>query len=771
MRIFFTLLQKELSSCFKNCSAFWIFLIYLFVSIGTAFYFGSFLTIRDMALYALFLPQPIILAVLIPALTMRTWTSEYRLGTDEFLLTLPINDTVLVAAKIGAVWLLLSIMSLFLLPFVFYTSTWLQLDWSNLLLCWLGLELVFFMFTSLGCLISCLCRQLTAAYLLSVLILSLLTFMSFSGLYSVYKDFLFAEISLADILYFILSGCGFFILNIFALALYRSGKKQYIWRMSAFAILFLIGLSLTVISVFYLFPHKIDLTGARTYSLKQQTLDIIKNTDQAVTIDIYAAKDYLKQNPDNRFFFEQINRFVQKYQLKSAGQITVRSQIVEAFSDEEENILQKGLFFEENIYGSRNYFGAVLRLNDGTETVIRQFLPQRRQYIEKDVDTAILKLTQPEKIRSIGVYLDGQQNLDPFVSMFINLENDYNVINIEDNIYRISDKLDLLILVNPKKLPSVFLYAIDQYIMCGGKLILFFDFLTRSQSLDNNKKDLDIASFFPDWGIELQKDLPSEGELAPQFITGRKNLNILNAAEFTVNNENLQIEPFITNGKNYIGAILKGKIHSHYEHNPFADTNPSLRLLPYTELNENAQIALVGDVDLLDEKNWVGPQSSDRNPYSIIPTSANGEAVRALVDYMTGNSIYINLPINNNTGNEQNISEQMMQLAQKVYQRQIAQNNENLERIRAALYLKTGGDENKLKQMLQISSAGQELAKAEQQKENLAYLVQNEYTKQTHRALLLQIVIFPLLCLALLWGILRRRNKRRQKQISEIYHE
>jgi ABC-type transport system involved in multi-copper enzyme maturation permease subunit len=771
MRVFFTLLQKEISAGFKNGSAYWIFLIYLLVSIGTAFYFSSFLTMRDMALYALFSPQPIILAVLIPALTMRTWTSEYRLGTDEFLLTLPISDTILVAAKICAVWLLLSIMSLFLLPFIFYTSTWLHLDWSNLLLCWVGLELVFFMFSSLGCLISCLCRQLTAAYLISVLILGLLTSLSFSGLYSVYKDFLFAEISLADILYFVLSGCGFFILNIFALALYRSGKKQYIWRMSAFAILFLIGLSLSIIALFYLFPNKIDLTGTRTYSLKPQTLDIIKNTDQAITIDIYAAKDYLKQNPDNRFFFEQINRMVKKYQLKSAGQITVRSQIVEAFSDEEENILQKGLFFEENIYGSRNYFGAILRLNDGTETAIRQFLPQRRQYVEKDVDTAILKLTQPEKIRSIGVYLDGQQNLDPFVSMFVNLENDYNVVNIEDNIYRISDKLDLLILVNPKKLPSVFLYAIDQYIMRGGKLIIFFDFLTRSQSLDNNKKDLDIVSFFPDWGIELQKDLPSEGELASQFITGRKNLNIFNAAEFAVNNKNLQVEPFITNGKNYIGAILKGKIRSHYEHNPFADTNPSLRLLPYTELNENAQIALVGDVDLLDEKNWVSPQSSDRNPYSIIPTSANGEAARALVDYMAGNSIYINLPINNNTGNEQNISEQMMQLAQKVYQHQIAQNNENLEIIRAALYLKTGGDENKLRQMLQISSAGQELAKAEQQKENLAYLVQNEYTKQTHRALLSQIIIIPIFCLALLWGILRRRNKHRQKQISEIFHE
>jgi ABC-type uncharacterized transport system involved in gliding motility auxiliary subunit/ABC-type transport system involved in cytochrome c biogenesis permease component len=771
MRVFFTLLQKELSAGFKNGSAYWIFLIYLFVSIGTAFYFGSYLTMRDTALYALFLPQPIILAVLIPALTMRTWTSEYRLGTDEFLLTLPISDTTLVIAKIGAVWMLLSIMSLFLLPFIFYTSSWLNLDWVNLLICWLGLELVFFMFTSLGCLISCLSRQLTASYLLSVLALGLLTSLSFSGLYYVYKDFLFAEVSFADVFYFVLSGCGFSILNILALTLYRSEKKKYIWRIFAFTILFLSGLSLSIIALFYLFPGKVDLTFTRAYSLKPQTINLINNMDKAVTIDIYAAKDYLKQSPDNRFFFEQTNRIMQKYQLKSAEQITVRSQIVDAFSDEEENVLQKGLFFEENIYGSRNYFGAALRLNDGTETIIRQFLPQRRQYLEKDIDTALLKLTQPEKIRSIGVYLDGKQNLDPFVSMFVNLENDYNVININDNVYRISDKLDLLILVNPKKMPSVFLYAIDQYIMRGGKVILFFDFLTRSQSLDNNKKDLDITNFFADWGVELQKDLLSDGKLAPQFITGRKNLNILEAAAFIINNKDLQVEPFITNGKSYIGAILKGKIHSHYENNPFADTNPSLRLLPYTEANENAQIALVGDVDLLDEANWVSPQSPDRNPYSIISTSANGEAVRALVDYMAGNEEYTTLPINNNTGNEQSISEQMKQAAKNVYQRQISQNNEDLERIRAALYLKTGGDENKLRQMLQISSAGQELAKAEQQKENLAYLVQNEYTKQTHHALLLQVVMIPLFCLALLWSILRKRNKHRRKQISEIFHE
>jgi hypothetical protein len=125
-----------------------------------AFYFGSYLDMHDTAIYALFMWQPLILVALIPALSMRIWTEEYKSGTDEFLLTLPLSDSVLVLAKWAAVFSLLSLMALGLLPFILYTASRLHLDFYNIMSNFIGLELMMMTLSSLGCLISSLSRQL-----------------------------------------------------------------------------------------------------------------------------------------------------------------------------------------------------------------------------------------------------------------------------------------------------------------------------------------------------------------------------------------------------------------------------------------------------------------------------------------------------------------------------------------------------------------------------------------------------------------------------------
>ena len=122
MQQFKALFKKESGSYFKSSFAYFIFFIYLFVSIGGAFYFGSYLAMHDTAVYALFYLQPIILSLLIPALTMRIWSDEYKSGTAEFLLTQPVSDKLSVSAKFAASGFLAVLMSLFLLPFIGYTA-------------------------------------------------------------------------------------------------------------------------------------------------------------------------------------------------------------------------------------------------------------------------------------------------------------------------------------------------------------------------------------------------------------------------------------------------------------------------------------------------------------------------------------------------------------------------------------------------------------------------------------------------------------------------
>ena len=84
MQQFKALFKKEMSGYFRSHFAYFVFFIYLFISIGGAFYFGEYLAMHDTAVYALFYLQPVILVLLIPALTMRLWSDEYKSGTAEF---------------------------------------------------------------------------------------------------------------------------------------------------------------------------------------------------------------------------------------------------------------------------------------------------------------------------------------------------------------------------------------------------------------------------------------------------------------------------------------------------------------------------------------------------------------------------------------------------------------------------------------------------------------------------------------------------------------
>ena len=769
MQQFNTLVKKELSTYFKSYFAYLIFFIYLFVSIGVAFYFGAYLAMHDAGAYALFYAQPIILVMLVPAVTMRLWSEEYRSGTAEFLLTQPVSDTKLALAKLTAAGAFLGGAALFLLPFLLYTATWLTLDLQNILLCFVGLELSVWALCTLGCLISSLNKNIITTYLLSVFAMALWVGLPFTGFYSAYNNFLFAELGWSDLLYFLLlSGC-FIYLNILALIYRRTSLPHKTLKLSGFATLLLLGTGITLAAISNLADQKSDWTSAQLYTPKVQTAEILKLVDQPIEINIYAARDYISENTEYYHYFQQIQRFAEKYQNLTKGLISVNTVIVDAFSEMENNVLQKGLYYEENAHGSKNYFGAVVHQRDGQEYVIKQFLQERHPFVEKDIDSAILKILNPNIIKNIGVYMADNQALEPLESLFLNLENDYNLHNVNKNTYQLPTQLDLLILVNPKRLTDLFMYAIDQYIMRGGRVIIFYDFLTHSQTEIVNTDSLSIADFFNAWGIRLDNNYVSTGVLNPQFAAAGDNIKIIDATAFNLTDasEKLQILPFIYAKNGFIGGILSGHLDSFYQFNPYIEESFAAKMENFVPFNPEAQVALVGDVDILEEKNWVDPRSPDRNPYSIISTAANGEAVRALIDLMAGNEIYQILPINTYASNQKSVGQQINDTVYALHAAEYTKINDSIREINAVLYENSGNDINKMRQMLEISSAGESLAQQEKKAENMLYQMKREYSHTVARLFFIQAFLLPLGIVLLLFALIQLMFRRQKRNFLE----
>ena len=171
----------------------------------------------------------------------------------------------------------------------------------------------------------------------------------------------------------------------------------------------------------------------------------------------------------------------------------IKLQIIDPrpFSDDEAQALKYGLqrfpiTEEENFF-----FGLVLQTQFGVEKNIPFFSPDRQNFIEYDIsyliDTAITR-----KKSNIGVIsslpvtgddvtgymaqmmrMQGQQP-KPAWTFVEQLRSQYEVKNIEPNVNSITDT-DLLLVVHPKDLPEKVLFAIDQFVLDGGRTIFFVD--------------------------------------------------------------------------------------------------------------------------------------------------------------------------------------------------------------------------------------------------------------------------------------------------------
>lgn len=770
MQQFTALLLREFRSYFRNFSAYFVLFVYLFASMGTAFYFGSYLGMHDGALYALFYAQPIILAVLMPVLTMRSWAEEYRFGTIEYLLTQPVPCFVLTAAKFCAAGAFCLLAMLGLAPFIIYSADWLNLDWQNILTNELGLFVVMLFFCSVGIFISALTSNLLLAYLLSFFCLALWTALPYFGLYTIYNNFLFAEIGAVDVLYFVSFTAVFVFLNTVVLSLHGSSQKYKWQKVGAFMLILLLGTAFFNIAVSNFFAGKADLTKAKLYTPKTQTSELLDKLQKPVTIDVFAAKDYINSNSDYFHYLQQIQRFLRRYQRLSGGIVEVNVTYVEPFSELEEKVLDKGLYFETNAGGSRNYLGAVVRTSDGKETVIKQFLLQRQPLLEKDIDTALLKVTEPERVKNIGVFVDNMQNLEGLQEILLNLENDYNVFNISPSMYEFSNKVDLVVLINPKKISPALRYGVDQFIMRGGRVVVFFDFYTASQSDLTNSEDVQFVDFLNNWRVNLKTVAVDEGKLEKTFGYSPLGLRLNKAFLFEVDNPAVKVVPFITNENGLVGAVMEGSFSSLYTKNPYEETELAATMKPFLKQSlKEGKAAVVGDVDFLEAPFWAAENSPDRNLYSVIEKSGNGAAVRALIDYMADNQIYEQLPVGKQLFNLDSIGQRLMK---NIFSRQEAAYNvlqNKIQEQKRVLYEQSNENALLYEQLVQVGKAGRELAQNEEKLQRIDYKIKSDYETATAKMMIMQIFIIPLLEVVALFFLARFYRLRRNSRIKENY--
>lgn len=241
----FTIFKRELTSYFTQPTAYAIVIIFGFLSILLTFTIGNFWGIGDASLHGSFFRyHPLLLMILVPAVSMRQWADEHYTGTIELLGTFPIKLGSAIIGKFLAsafVWALALLLTFPVVWAVVYLG---DPDGWTIFSGYLGSFLVCLTFLSITTLISALTRDQVVALIVSVAICCVLTMLGWEqvinevrrigpeaqqavelmtkiGIYSHFFEATLGKISYTSLLYF----AGLIFVSLFGTSLILNSKR------------------------------------------------------------------------------------------------------------------------------------------------------------------------------------------------------------------------------------------------------------------------------------------------------------------------------------------------------------------------------------------------------------------------------------------------------------------------------------------------------------------------------------------------------------------
>jgi ABC-type uncharacterized transport system involved in gliding motility auxiliary subunit len=261
----------------------------------------------------------------------------------------------------------------------------------------------------------------------------------------------------------------------------RSRKTYGATALVALALLFI---GITILITFVLRGARIDLTESKLYSLAPGTQRIIGSLSEPVNLYFFFSQEASKQSPQLRAYAQRVREMLEEMTRHSSGKLRLTVIDPKPFTEEEDRASEFGLQTASLTPGGEPvYFGlAGTNSTDGRE-IIGLFQPDKEEFLEYDVASLIYRLSNPKRAKVgliSGLQLDAR--FDPMTGQMVpgwtsiqQLRELLEVRTLQADGNPIPEDIGVLMVVHPKALSTQAQYAIDQFVMRGGKLIAFMD--------------------------------------------------------------------------------------------------------------------------------------------------------------------------------------------------------------------------------------------------------------------------------------------------------
>ena len=481
---------------------------------------------------------------------------------------------------------------------------------------------------------------------------------------------------------------------------------------SSLAVLGVLLIAVLVIGNVVLRGARIDLTSNRLYTLSEGTRNILADIDEPVNLYLYYSDRATQNIPLLRNYSTRVRELLEEMAAKSGGklQLTVIDPL--PFSEEEDRASALGLqALPVGPGGESVYFGLAGTNSTDGQSIIPFFQPDKEVFLEYDVAKLVHSLVVGKKT-VVGVIstLNVAAGFDPATrqmrdgwAFYQELGDLFELRQLNPAATtKIDEEISALLLIHPKGLSEDLVYAIDQFVLRGGRLVAFVDPNAELDDSGNDpenpqaamfaKRDSDLPQLFKAWGIDYDPGkvvldaanaLPIQGQggqtirhlailgLGKNSLSSDEvptaqleSVNFSTTGQFKLaDGSTLKLTPFVQSSgdamlydaeqlkfqpdpsqlyENFLATkehyVLAGRLEGKLK-SAFPDKTDSGHL---AESKENAHIVLVADTDVLSDRLWV--QIQNFFGQKIMNAFANnGDLIINIVDNLAGSADLIGI--------------------------------------------------------------------------------------------------------------------------------
>jgi ABC-type uncharacterized transport system involved in gliding motility auxiliary subunit len=266
---------------------------------------------------------------------------------------------------------------------------------------------------------------------------------------------------------------------------------------------------------------QLDLTQGKIYTLSPGTKQVLADLKEPVTLRLFYSRQLGSTVPAYGTYADHVREMLRDYASISHGKVRLEFFDPEPFSDTEDRAMAYGLQAAPLDQGATQvYFGLAGTNLEDDERTIPFFQAERERFLEYDLTKLVYELSNPAR-PVIGVMsslpLEGDprgmmmrgEGSQPYASAVL-LQQTNTVKSVATDAQVIDPDIQVLLVAEARNLSPATLYAIDQFVMRGGKLMAMVDPWSEATAATPSQTGMpptdthaDLKPLFDAWGIEF----------------------------------------------------------------------------------------------------------------------------------------------------------------------------------------------------------------------------------------------------------------------------